>query len=495
MSRECRVPRRSPESAACLVSVVLLGSVSSVGADAVDDEVQREIAALRADLDEVRAQRDGSTWLTAERTAEIREIVRDTLADADGRTSLADSGAFAGWDKGFVFRSADGNWSLRVGGFTQFRWEFNQRENPPSGQNEDNWGFVTARSKLTFSGGMIDPTWMWRMQLSVGSTDSTLVTDDVWVQKELAAGVFLRVGQQRFPWLREDEISESSTLFVERSALNWFFRQNRSDGMRLEVQQDAWRVFVGYSNGMLVSGEGSPQLTTPSPIVTGGVTNGIAPNNVSNTDYCFSGRAEWKLGGRWEQFDDMSSYHGEDGGAVLGIAAMGQQNRPNSPANGGGDANSYGVTADANIDLGSGASLFAWGAYRRVENVTNNAGTIRLNDNGSANQWGFQIQAGFFVTEAIELAVRCEYGDSGYVSNTALASGVVTQRTGGGDTLSVATAGATYHIQKTRIKLSAEVSYVFDTLQDFANPSAGYYKDAPGSNGQTVVRAQVQWMF
>jgi hypothetical protein len=193
----------------------------------------------------------------------------------------------------------------------------------------------------------------------------------------------------------------------------------------------------------------------------------------------------------------MSSYRGSEPAVLVGIAGMAQQNRDLATGNGTADAQAFGVTADFVLDLG-GFSFNLWGVYRHLADVTNRAGTIEVND-GSVDQWGVQAQIGYFLTDRIELAARYEYGDSGYDSNTAISGGipvgVTVERVGGGQLLNAVTVGANYRIDRSRLRLTGEVSYVFDTLQDFASASSGYYVDASGSDGQVVVRLQSQLSF
>ena len=85
---------------------------------------QTDDAALRAEIDALKAQvaqlSTGDDWLTEQRSDEIRGLVQDVLADADTRASLLQSGMTAGYDKGFVVGSADGNFLLKINGYTQF---------------------------------------------------------------------------------------------------------------------------------------------------------------------------------------------------------------------------------------------------------------------------------------------------------------------------------------------------------------------------------------
>ncbi|MGY8755736.1 MAG: hypothetical protein ACKVLC_00010, partial [Phycisphaerales bacterium] len=58
------------------------------------DEVQSDTAGMRNELDALKVEEQD--WLTQERATEIRALVRDVLADADARNSLAGDGLLGG---------------------------------------------------------------------------------------------------------------------------------------------------------------------------------------------------------------------------------------------------------------------------------------------------------------------------------------------------------------------------------------------------------------
>jgi hypothetical protein len=104
------------------VGVMAGGLVLAGVANAQD--YQAEIAQLRAELAEMKAQ-NGDKWLTEERAAEIKGLVKDVLADAETRTSLQATGATSGYDNGFFIGSADGNFKLKINALAQMRWTYN----------------------------------------------------------------------------------------------------------------------------------------------------------------------------------------------------------------------------------------------------------------------------------------------------------------------------------------------------------------------------------
>ena len=84
---------------------------SAFGGAESNNDALSQIAELKQELAQLK-QENSQDWLTEQRSAEIRGIVQDVLADADTRTSLQSSGAMAGYNNGFFLASPDGNFSL-----------------------------------------------------------------------------------------------------------------------------------------------------------------------------------------------------------------------------------------------------------------------------------------------------------------------------------------------------------------------------------------------
>ena len=97
------------------------GSYADPASDVTNDELRSRIAELEGRLSAVE-QQDGQDWLTEQRAVEVRSLVQDVLADADGRSSMLAQGMTAGYDDGAVIASADGNWMLRTNLHLQMRF-------------------------------------------------------------------------------------------------------------------------------------------------------------------------------------------------------------------------------------------------------------------------------------------------------------------------------------------------------------------------------------
>ena len=121
------------------------------------DALRREIAALRG---------DSTNWLTEERAAEIRAVVTDVLADADTRATLQGGGATSGYSDGFFLSSSDGAYSMKINVLQQMRWSFNDND------VDQAYGFENKRTRLTFSGNMVDSSWTYKLGYYLGYSNS-----------------------------------------------------------------------------------------------------------------------------------------------------------------------------------------------------------------------------------------------------------------------------------------------------------------------------------
>lgn len=492
--------------------VGLAGAVTAAGPS---DEALRQIEELRqenqalaakvAKLEEV-ASKDGE-WLTEARAEQIRGLVQDVLADADTRASLQSDAVTAGWNKGFFLGSSDGTFRLNIKGQTQFRWAANFRDIPDSvtGQTEKNFGFENRRTKLTFSGHIIDPSLTFevkpvfnRASTSISSGGQTLSNrdvvgsiEDIWMQKSFGNGFSIRAGQFKAPFLREELVSSSSQLAVERTLVNDAFSAKFSQGIQAEWEQDMFRLQAFYGDGLRANRVG-PTTGAGSLSDYGGAY--LSDFQTNDTDWAFAGRAELKLAGQWKQFRDATSFRGEEFGVLLGLGAMAQNLRPNT-ANSAGVEDMFGLTGDVTVDFG-GANLFAYAVYRQVG--LNSA--IATRDGGTddgLDQWGFAIQGGFFVTDDVELFARYEYGNSDsdkFRTASLLADG---------ENASIVTAGVNWYPMgsaNTGIKWTTDVGFALDPVVDFNSSGGNWLTDQTGAgqstqDGQFVLRSQIQLTF
>lgn len=414
------------------------------------DETMAEIAALKAELAELRGQ-TGDNWLTEQRASEIRGLVQDVLADADTRSSLQGSGMTAGWDRGFFLASPDGNYRLRVQGQIQFRYAMNFRDSDDSIDSTTH-GFENRRTKLNFSGNVIDRTWKYRVQGAFNRSGGDFGLEDAWIQKDFENGFYIRAGQFKPPVLREELISSGRQLAVERSLLNERFNQDFSQGVEVGWEGD-------WIRGQFMFHDGTGNRNTAALS--------------STSEWAFSARAEVLLGSTdWKQFDDFTSWSGESFGVLVGAAINWERSEfglSGTPA--GGKVAPLTLTVDAQIEFG-GANLYGAFVYRDTD----------TEGSGSQDQIGFVIQGGvFIIPDEVELFARYEWGDPDSSAE---------------DDLSVATVGVNWYWAKHAAKWTTDVGLSFNEVSSgWASSGANWLADAPGGDDQFVIRSQVQLLF
>jgi hypothetical protein len=494
-----------------LSAIGMTGAVLAAGPDEALRQIEelrrqnQELAEKVAKLEEVAGKDDA--WLTEARAQQIRGLVQDVLADADSRTSLQADGVTAGWNKGFFLGSSDGTFRLNIKGQAQVRWAANFRDVPDSvtGQTERNYGFENRRTKLTFSGHIIDPSLTFEIKpifnrastslssgtQSLSNRDVVGSIEDIWVQKSFGDGLSVRAGQFKAPFLREELVSSSSQLAVERTLVNDTFSTKFSQGVQLEWEQDTFRIQGFYGDGLRSNRVGP---TTGSGALSDFGGAYLSDFQTNDTDWAFAGRAELKLAGQWKQFRDLTSFRGEEFGLLLGVAAMGQSLRPNT-ANFAGVEDMFGLTGDVTVDFG-GANLFAYGVYRQV-GLNSALATRGGGSDDSLDQWGFAIQGGVFVSDDVELFGRYEFGDTD--SNKFRTASLLAD----GEKASIITAGVNWYPMgsgNTGIKWTTDIGFALDPVVDFNSSGGNWLSDQTGagastSDGQLVLRSQIQLTF
>ena len=217
-----------------------------------DNDALAQIAELKQELAELK-QENSQDWLTEQRSAEIRGIVQDVLADADTRTSLQSSGAMAGYNNGFFLASPDGNFSLNVGGQVQIRWTMNMAKDASNTQDSQ-WGFENRRTKLDFSGNVFSKDWTYRVRAAFNQgaeqgnsqdANGAAALDFAYIEKAMEGGMSVRVGQFRAPWMREVLVDSAYQLAAERSILSSLFGQGYSQGAQFGYEMDNMRFTAG----------------------------------------------------------------------------------------------------------------------------------------------------------------------------------------------------------------------------------------------------------
>jgi hypothetical protein len=414
-------------------------------------------AALQAELDALRAEvaqlRDASpSWLNEARAAEIRGIVTDVLADAGTRSSLQSSGQNAGYNGGYFISSADGAFSLKLNLLEQIRWSFND--------NDSDWqahGFENKRTRLEFSGNAVDQTWRYQLSYYLAYSDS--VEDfgagelsDAFISKSFECGAALTVGQFELPFSAESSLDVANMQFMDFSVVNSFYEIGFGQGIMVGYEGDAISFEAAYSNAFR---EANADWNPDSP----------------GADWAFTGRVVGKLAGNWSQFTHGQSWQGDGLGVAIGSGLAAERS---NDATG---TSSLNFTLDGTVAFG-GANASA--AYFLTK--ADDTGIAAVDD---ANLQGIVLSGGIFVTGDIELVARYEWSD-------------LDIPIGGAEDFSVMTLGGNWYIDRNLLKLSFDFSYAFDAVSPIYEVYAignNWLADAPGNDGQWVVRSQLSFSF
>ncbi len=445
-----------------IASVALVGTIAGVagagtGQDDVMSDLLNEVSALR---DRV-AELEGRSDRTAEaRRAEIGGLVSDALADAETRSSMLQSGATGGYDGGFFLASDDGSFRLNVKGQLQLRFVASLQDNTADGTSDDTvYGFENTRTRFSFGGHVIDPSWTYFIWAGWTGNGSSLLLD-AWVQKDLGNGWSIRAGQFKLPTWQEWTVSETRQQFVERSVLDARFSQLYAQGVMASYAADNLRAHVAFSDGLR-------SWNNPFNEAAG---NTLGYDNA--TEYALTGRVEWLLGGDWSNAADFNGFRGDEATYVVGGGIHYQRDESGNAAVGD-ETELIEFNLDGNFQF-DGANVFAAFVWRSLDD------DVAID----RDEMGFLIQGGYFLTDDLELIARYEYGDLDGAGGAA------------GDDLSVLTLGATRFWARHALKWTTDVGIAFDPVDAAWNGgSRGFRADADGEDGQVVIRSQLQLLF
>ncbi|MHB1155322.1 MAG: porin [Phycisphaerales bacterium] len=390
-------------------------------------------------------------WLTAQRADEIKSLVREVLSDAETRASLMDSAITAGHDgSNFFLAGEDGNFMMKIRGMLQARYVFNrQNEQGPAltgdaGGDENRGGFENSRTRFSFSGNVIDPSWQYMLWAGYDSSGGAQLLD-AYITKVLDGHWSVTVGQFKLPFEYEYLVSETSLQFIDRSLIAGKTCGTYTQGVVLTYQDDLFRARASVNDGT-------------------SATNSAWSKR--GNEFAVTGRGEVKVMGDWKDYNDWEAWKTQNPLLVFGSAVHWQNGEYGTTDNT--EVESLRWTVDASLEQ-PGWNLFAAVIGEHDSRAT------------SADSYMVLVQGGVFVTDDAELIGRYEWGDSDMAAN---------------DDLSVVTAGANYFFHKHQLKCTLDVGYAFNGVGSaFASNTLGWRQDAAGADGQVVVRTQVQMLF
>lgn len=402
-------------------------------------------------------------------TDEVRAIVAEMLADADTRSSFLQSGGTAGHDgKKFFLGSSGGDFTLSIGGQLQFRYMMNFGDDL-GGQADEDWesGFQARRTKVWVDGTVFNE-FDYKVQWAFDRNGGGAVLEDAYVSTPVFGdGWEMKWGQFKAPFMREELVSSTRQLAVDRSHMNEVFNQDRSQGIQLGYSQDDWQLMLMFSDGFNSDNTDYNQDRT---LGFGG-----------ESDYAFTGRFEYKFAGDWSQFKDFTSPSGNNWGMLLG-GALHYEGGDDTGNNFGGDDYSYfSWTADLSFE-GDGWNAFiaGVGGYSDFEDI----GGVAGNDL-DVDDYGLVIQGGIMIPDTNwEVFGRYDavFPDSDRAND---------------DAFNVITAGVNYYMHGHAAKFTADFQWFLDDPADsdlaVANDGIGFLGDS--DEDEFGIRIQFQLLF
>jgi phosphate-selective porin len=281
-------------------------------------------------------------------------LAEDTVTGMAGRDA-----------KGFFL--SQGDTRLTMGGFAQFRYMLNNRDD--AGENEElTQGFSHRRIRLIFAGDF-NKQFGYKFDVDMQS-DTTFKPADAFLSYKSGAWRF-RAGQFKLPLLKEELVSDTEQLTVERSTLNNVFTGARSQGVDAVYTDEQFR-FMG--------------------MLSDGLNQANTPFTDEPADFAATARAEFLWEGEdFKRFDPFAGWRGKP---YTGMAGAAIHYQDGGETGGTTDASNFTYTIDA-AAKGDGWSAFIAFMGRTIETT-----------GSDFNDMGWMIQGGYFVTDQTEIFAR-----------------------------------------------------------------------------------------
>ena len=308
--------------------------------------------------------------------------------------------------------------------------------------------FSVRRAKVRFTGTVADG-WDYGVVLAAGS-NRDFFAEDVYIGHDLGDGWRMQAGLFKLPFARQELISSTRQVGVDRGLTTEFFTLNRSEQVQFSYGDDQWKFHISLSDGANTGFTGLP-------------SSGIH-------DFAVTARADVRLDGEWS---DAKSEFGSDSDALFVGAAVHYQKGEGAGA----FDDQFLWTIDALWKTGGfGVTAAIFGNH-----ASSNTGFV------DADQYGAYAQVDYVLDEKWDVFGRYEYIDDDSAR----------------DELHAVTVGVNYHIN-ANVKFTTDVIF---TLSGDNPVAAGAANGGEASSGlgmqstftdddeQIAWRAQLQLLF
>jgi len=260
------------------------------------EDLEGQLAGASIKLDRVARQLQ-ETKATAVGQTETEKIVEDALA----KKKSASIGE-AGWKKGFVIKSPDDKFQLKIGGRFQTRYTGFELDS-----KKDRSYLEMERIILAFSGYAFDPKLKYLVKVNADTDtgyDGRL--NILELRYDWQDWLRFRTGDCRPPYGRQENTSCSKQMFAERSLANEFFNVDMSplvglDGLLLDhAVEYSVAVFSGFNSKLA-----APEQFDTHPAYAGRlVWNVFGDVGTDESDLAFSEQPGLALGASYAYADN-----------------------------------------------------------------------------------------------------------------------------------------------------------------------------------------------
>jgi hypothetical protein len=469
-------------------------------------------------------RQQGEEWLGEQRAAQIREVVRDVLADSEQRASLRDGGMTAGWNDGFFLASPDGRFRMNLGGFVQTRFIWSAIQTSPSvpyvfDRQQERYGFDVPQVQLWADGHIFSRDFQYMVKarfyeqfltelnkgagnFAVGAADySGFELMDAWARINLDDNWSVRAGQFRSPYSRGFLVLEQYQMSASRSVIDYHYALGYTQGLELEYASDEARARISVNNGGEdnLLGDTDANYGSPGFVIfpTGSYGSQNAPYWAQPVSMSFTGRFDWKPAGSWDQFRSYTSPAMEEFGMLLGLGFHFQESyayQPNNSAPGTVDPTNTWVatTLDAQLNFG-GASFYGAFFYNYLQSPGAiqpqlGAPTTTFGDLGDFSIFAFQTMVSGYISPKLELFGRYEFALIDGIDTSQLSPDLANP-----DPLNLLTIGVNWYLDGQDLKWTTDLGWAIGPVHPwFADIEAGW---RPSASDEVVFRTQLQLMF
>ncbi len=290
------------------------------------------------------------------------------------------------YDRGTIIASDDGGFEVKLTVRNQLRAESTR---PTEDGAETSSRFYVPRSRLGFEGRVFGDATRFKVEVALGDRGSFGFLRDVYVERALAARtVWLRAGQWKRPFNRQELVGDFSSEFNERANTAEFAGGGRDLGIavqsEVERSPDGLEWVVGVFNAFS-GGADRPSITTTCTEEQP-MTIDCTTSNATNVPADFGPAVVARVG--WN--------HG-------GIKAYSEGDLERGPLR-------FAVGAAYKVDLADGGERSHGGqldAIVKVEGLDVEVGGFAMKlASANKTRFGAMIQGGYFVTPKLQLAAR-----------------------------------------------------------------------------------------